>query len=135
MSKKPNHGQSLALRAAAAAAASYDSDDEAQPSPEPPSAVEMHEGVGPSESTAIPGTDVTDEEQDDASAAPARPRGRPKGKRETRARQTVHLDEARHNALVRLAQDQGTSVHSLILAGIDHVIGKPKIKGWSGSAE
>ncbi len=57
-------------------------------------------------------------------------RGRPKGKRPVAARQTVYLDEARHAALVRLAEDRGRSVHSLIIEGIDHVVGKPTKAAW-----
>lgn len=59
-----------------------------------------------------------------------RPTGRPKGRRPVAARQTVYLDDARHAALVRLAEDRGRSVHSLIIEGIDHVIGKPVRSGW-----
>jgi hypothetical protein len=71
-----------------------------------------------------------------ASGLPAptaqRPRGpgRPKGKREVEARLTVYLDGRRHEALRRLAGDRGRSVHSLILEGVDSVIGKPSIKAW-----
>ncbi len=57
-------------------------------------------------------------------------RGRPRGKRSVAARQTVYLDEARHTALARLAEDRGRSVHSLIIEGIDQVIGKPTKPGW-----
>ncbi|PJI55531.1 hypothetical protein CTI14_03985 [Methylobacterium radiotolerans] len=56
--------------------------------------------------------------------------GRPKGRRPVAARQTVYLDDARHAALVRIAEDRGRSIHSLILEGIDHVIGKPTAPGW-----
>ncbi|TFZ54928.1 hypothetical protein E4V01_24240 [Methylorubrum sp. Q1] len=56
--------------------------------------------------------------------------GRPRGRRSVAARQTVYLDEARHAALVRIAEDRGRSVHSLILEGIDAVIGKPARPGW-----
>jgi hypothetical protein len=40
-------------------------------------------------------------------------RGRPKSKCEIDARMTVYLAAARHDALVRLANDRGRSVHSL----------------------
>lgn len=56
--------------------------------------------------------------------------GRPKGKREVEARLTVYLDARRHEALRRLAEDRGRSVHSLILEGVDIVIGKPGVKAW-----
>lgn len=56
--------------------------------------------------------------------------GRPRGRRAVAARQTVYLDEARHAALIRIAEDRGRSVHSLILEGIDAVIGKPAAPGW-----
>jgi hypothetical protein len=32
--------------------------------------------------------------------------------------------------LARIAEDRGRSIHSLILEGIDHVIGKPTAPGW-----
>jgi len=59
-----------------------------------------------------------------------RTRGRPRGRRQVDARLTLYLDEPRHAALVRMAEDQGRSIHSLILEGVDHVIGKPVISGW-----
>ncbi|QRE78275.1 hypothetical protein F1D61_33125 (plasmid) [Methylobacterium aquaticum] len=75
---------------------------------------------------------VSPDEPASASQAEATPgrRGRPRGRRPVAARQTVYLDEARHAALVRLAEDRGRSVHSLILEGIDAVIGKPSATGW-----
>ena len=69
----------------------------------------------------------------DASAEPTttrRSRGRPKGRRPVEARFTVYLDETRHAALVRMAEDRGRSIHSLILEGIDHVTGKPVVSVW-----
>jgi hypothetical protein len=59
-----------------------------------------------------------------------RARGRPKGRRQVDARLTLYLDEPRHAALVRMAEYQGRSIHSLILEGVDHVIKKPVISGW-----
>src|SRR5271163_1001109 len=59
-----------------------------------------------------------------------RARGRPKGRRPVEARLTLYLDEKRHAALVRMAEDRGRSIHSLILEGVDHVIEKPVISGW-----
>src|SRR5271154_3933546 len=59
-----------------------------------------------------------------------RARGRPRGRRQVDARLTLYLDEPRHAALVRMAEDSGRSIHSLILEGVDRVIGKPVISGW-----
>ena len=59
-----------------------------------------------------------------------KPVGRPKGKRSVEARMTINLDAKRHAALARLAEDRGRSIHSLIVEGIDHVIGKPAASGW-----
>lgn len=56
--------------------------------------------------------------------------GRPKGKRDVAGRATVHLDAARLKALHELAEDRGRSVHSLIIEGIDAVIGKPTKTVW-----
>jgi hypothetical protein len=56
--------------------------------------------------------------------------GRPKGKREVEARLTLYLDPRRHEALRRLAEDRGRSIHSLIIEGVDGIIGKPAIKAW-----
>lgn len=84
-------------------------------------------------STAVPETpDLVD------SASPSGPEptltkragGRPRGRRPVAARQTVYLDEDRHAALSRLADGRGRSIHSLILEGIDAVIGKPAPTGW-----
>jgi hypothetical protein len=77
--------------------------------------------------------DERDEPAPAASVEPAstnRPRGRPKGRRAVEARLTLYLDEKRHAALVRMAEDRGRSIHSLILEGVDLVIGKPVISGW-----
>jgi hypothetical protein len=62
--------------------------------------------------------------------ASAAPRGRPKGRRPVEARLTLYLDAKRHAALVSMAEDRGRSIHSLILEGVDHVIGKPVVSGW-----
>lgn len=75
--------------------------------------------------------DTTEPEAPTDPASTKRPPGRPRGKREVAARQTVNLDPARYDALNRLAEDRGRSVHSLILEGIDHVIGKPQRPGWA----
>ena len=121
MSRRPNASQALALKAAAAAAREADQDeDEAVAAPE-------HAPVAdpaPQAETALSST------TDEAQSAGARPIGRPKGRRPVAARQTVYLDDARHAALARIAEDRGRSIHSLILEGIDHVIGKPTAKGW-----
>ena len=106
MSRRPSASQMLALKAAAAVAAQ--DEEEAAPAPEPeiqPMAAAASEHV-------------------------AKATGRPKGRRAVAARQTVYLDDARHAALARLAEDRGRSIHSLIIEGIDHVIGKPVRAGW-----
>ncbi len=110
MSRRPNASQALALKAAAAAAAQSDEEmnPETEGEPQPPAQIDgVREGEGGS-----------------------RPRGRPRGKRPVAARQTVYLDDARHAALARIAEDRGRSIHSLIIEGIDHVIGKPTRPGW-----
>ena len=56
--------------------------------------------------------------------------GRPRRRRQVASRQTVYLDAERHEVLKRMAQSRGTSLHSLIIEGIDHVIGKPAPQGW-----
>src|SRR3954452_8933451 len=100
MTKRPTVSQALALKAAAAA-------------------VQADPQTGELEIPA--------EGRGDA-CRPAR--GRPRGKRPVAARQTVYLDEPRHAALTRIAEDRGRSVHSLIIEGIDHVVGKPSKAGW-----
>jgi hypothetical protein len=124
MSRRPNVSQTLAMKAAAAAAREVEQDEAppdpvAAPEPEPvvaraTTATEIHRPASPAE-----------EER-----ANSKPTGRPKGRRDVAARQTVYLDDARHAALARIAGDRGRSIHSLILEGIDHVIGKPSAKGW-----
>ena len=119
MSRRPNVSQTLAMKAAAAAAREVEQEDadasvapaslpEAEPQPAPPV-----EGPPPAEA------------ENRTQAV-----GRPKGRRPVAARQTVYLDDARHAALARIAEDRGRSIHSLILEGIDHVIGKPSARGW-----
>ncbi len=105
MSRRPNVSQTLALKAARAAA------EQAEPEEAEPAQ------VGPVS-------------ENGAGEGGSRPRGRPKGKRAVAARQTVYLDDARHAALSRIAEDRGRSVHSLIIEGIDRVIGKPMRAGW-----
>jgi hypothetical protein len=63
-------------------------------------------------------------------ALPKRAPGRPKGRREVEARLTLYLDPRRHEALRRLADDRGRSIHSLVIEGVDGIIGKPAIKAW-----
>jgi hypothetical protein len=107
MARRPTAAHNLALRAAEAAA-------------EP---VEEHEE---------PVEALAPVEEPVASAEPAPPRrgGRPKGRRPVEARFTIYLDAKRHAALVDMAHDRGRSIHSLIIEGIDHIIGKPVIAGW-----
>lgn len=115
MSRRPNVSQTLAMKAAAAAARE----------------VEQEEGVAnlatPPETEAGP---AAQDPQPIETAERAKAVGRPKGRRPVAARQTVYLDDARHAALARIAEDRGRSIHSLILEGIDHVIGKPTAPGW-----
>ena len=125
MSRRPNVSQTLAMKAAAAAAREVEQNEALPPYP-----VEASEPA-PEPNRAAAELEV---HQIDASGqeerAASRPIGRPKGRRTVAARQTVYLDDARHAALARIAEDRGRSIHSLILEGIDHVIGKPTAKGW-----
>jgi len=110
MTRRPNVSQTLALKAAAAAA---------QAEPDIRETQQAHDGPN---SPTFAGNG--------AEEGAARRQGRPRGKRPVAARQTVYLDDARHAALVRIAEDRGRSIHSLIIEGIDHVIGKPVRAGW-----
>ncbi|GJE14257.1 hypothetical protein [Methylobacterium longum] len=121
MSRRPNVSQALAMKAAAAAAREVEQDDadaslarapltEAAPDPRATLPAQI---LQPAETTAD-----------------TKPIGRPKGRRPVAARQTVYLDDARHAALARIAEDRGRSIHSLILEGIDYIIGKPTTTGW-----
>ena len=131
MTRRPNVSQTLALKAAAAAAAVRDDDeqDEAEAS-----IAETTPAHSPEPSETIETVDIQEpiisRPVNDARDPSPKPTGRPKGRRSVAARQTVYLDDARHAALTRLAEDRGRSIHSLILEGIDHVIGKPTPKGW-----
>ncbi|UIY45756.1 hypothetical protein [Methylobacterium radiotolerans] len=120
MSRRPNVSQTLAMKAAAAAAREVEQDEAALP-----------EAPAPEPTAAAGQTAPTAEDPRPAEAAErAKAVGRPKGRRPVAARQTVYLDDARHAALARIAEDRGRSIHSLILEGIDHVIGKPTTPGW-----
>ncbi|MCJ2084624.1 hypothetical protein MKK88_01255 [Methylobacterium sp. E-005] len=119
MSRRPNVSQTLAMKAAAAAAREVEQ-DEAEPLPPESEPIPL-----PPQATA-----PTQDPQPAEGAEPAKAVGRPKGRRPVAARQTVYLDDARHAALARIAEDRGRSIHSLILEGIDHVIGKPSARGW-----
>lgn len=102
MVRRPTAAHNLALRAAEAA---IDIDERVEPA-----AIELPARTEPTPTH--------------------RARGRPKGRRPVDARLTLYLDEKRHAALVRMAEDRGRSIHSLILEGVDHVIGKPVVSGW-----
>lgn len=54
-----------------------------------------------------------------------RPPGRPPGRRPVAARITIRFDEARHEALQRLAEERGRSLHSLVLEAVDDLLRKP----------
>ena len=105
MTRRPTASHALAMRAAAAA--SLDVEEVVDPAPAP--------STPPAPAPPNPSTKRV---------------GRPKGKRPVEARMTLYLDARRHAALARLAEDRGRSIHSLIVEGIDHVIGKPVVSGW-----
>lgn len=122
MSRRPNASQALALKAAAAAAAARDDE---------PDEIEVVEAPAPEPAPPGPPPEPQMAAPDAPLPTPVtKPIGRPKGRRPVAARQTVYLDDARHAALARIAEDRGRSIHSLILEGIDHVIGKPTTRGW-----
>src|SRR5215210_881029 len=100
MSRRPNVSQTLALKAAAAAALTE------------PDIHEARDAGSGGDSPTFAGNGLGE--------GAARRQGRPRGKRAVAARQTVYLDDARHAALVRIAEDRGRSIHSLIIEGIDH---------------
>lgn len=131
MSRRPNVSQTLALKAAAAAAAVRDDDeqDEAEAAFAETAPVQSPELSEPAELADVLEATASTPINDGQEPGP-KPTGRPKGRRAVAARQTVYLDDARHAALARIAEDRGRSIHSLILEGIDHVIGKPTAKGW-----
>lgn len=121
MSRRPNVSQTLAMKAAAAAAREVEQDDaDASLAPAPRAEA----------ATAPLATQPEQEPQPADTAERVKLVGRPKGRRPVAARQTVYLNDARHAALARIAEDRGRSIHSLILEGIDHVIGKPTAPGW-----
>ena len=115
MSRRPNVSQTLAMKAAAAAAREVEQDN-----------ADASLAPAPQAETAP----LAQDPQSAETAERAKALGRPKGRRPVAARQTVYLDDARHAALARIAEDRGRSIHSLILEGIDYVIGKPSAKGW-----
>lgn len=131
MTRRPNVSQTLALKAAAAAAAVRDNDERDEADASSAEATPAH-SLEPTENTEladVPGATASMPLDDRQELGPKSP-GRPKGRRSVAARQTVYLDDARHAALARLAEDRGRSIHSLILEGIDHVIERPTAKGW-----
>lgn len=122
MSRRPSASERIAMQAAAALAET-DREKEQETTIQPENNITL-KGAVDSGATALAPS------QSEVSPTTAQGRGRPQGKRPVQARQTVYLDAARHAALVRIAADRGRSVHSLILEGIDHVIGKPSAPGW-----
>lgn len=56
-----------------------------------------------------------------------RPPGRPPGRRAVAARHNVRLSESQYGALAQLAQQNGRSIHSLILEAIDALIRKNSV--------
>ncbi|MCJ2099690.1 hypothetical protein [Methylobacterium sp. E-046] len=121
MSRRPNVSQTLAMKAAAAAAREVEQDD-----------ADAKLASAPQAETALApqATSPAQDSQPVDVVEGAKAVGRPKGRRPVAARQTVYLDDARHTALARIAEDRGRSIHSLILEGIDYVIGKPTTPGW-----
>lgn len=122
MSRRPNVSQALAMKAAAAAAREAEHEEVEAAAAEhdaPSAAISLTQIEMPQPPASI-----------DGDKKGPRPTGRPKGRRTVAARQTVYLDDARHAALARIAEDRGRSIHSLILEGIDYVIGKPTAKRW-----
>ena len=132
MSRSPSKSHSLALKAAAAIAAQDDKDEAPEHVVEPIRAEATSAFTAVEEPAAEPVAGAPSTSPEASPPTLKRGRGRPKSKREVEARHTVYLDKARHNALARIAEDRGRSVHSLILEGIDHVIGKPQNPGWQG---
>ncbi|WP_082984903.1 hypothetical protein, partial [Methylobacterium platani] len=62
----------------------------------------------------------------EAAAEPVKRKpGRPRSQREVANKQTVYLDQARYDALLAISADHGRSIHSIILEGIDNMIGRP----------
>ncbi|GJE39068.1 hypothetical protein [Methylobacterium persicinum] len=123
MTRRPSAAEAIAMKAAAAVAA-QDQEEEA---------AEMDAAEQASPEPAVPAFEPSMFKSTIEQVAAVKlgaPRGRPKGRRPVASRQTVYLDERRHAALARIAEDRGRSIHSLILEGIDHVIGKPAAKGW-----
>ena len=119
MIKKPNASQMLALTTAARLAEMNEDDAN-------------EDSVLASEAVTNVGHDtaLTTATSTTTTAAPKNKGGRPKGKREVAGKQTVHLDAARLRALQDMAADRNRSVHSLIIEGIDAVIGKPFKTSW-----
>lgn len=62
--------------------------------------------------------------------APKPAKGRPKGRREVKAHITLYLNEARYDALKRLAEDTERSIHSLVIECLDTYLRKPATKAW-----
>jgi hypothetical protein len=124
MSRRPNVSQTLAMKAAAAAAREVEQEDATA------NLATVSQAVAAPIPQATQATQATQEPPAAETAERAKAVGRPKGRRPVAARQTVYLDDARHAALARIAEDRGRSIHSLILEGIDHVIGKPTAPGW-----
>ena len=92
MSKRPNIGQALALQAAKAAQFQEDEHEALKP---PVAQVEMKPDLASVEAPFAP----TGEGAQSSALIAAPQRGRPKGKRDVAARQTVYLDKDRHAAL------------------------------------
>ncbi len=80
--------------------------------------------------TRLPGElPPLDDAPEPAEPKPRNKDGRPKKSREVANRQTVYLDQARYDQLVRIQKNRGRSIHSIILEGIDRMIVKER-KRW-----
>lgn len=121
MSRRPNVSQTLAMKAAAAAAREVEQED---------ADANLALALQPTDSPEPQATPPAQDPEPAEITERAKAVGRPKERRPVAARQTVYLDDAQHAALARIAKDRGRLIHSLILEGIDHVIGKPTVKGW-----
>ncbi len=101
MSKRPNVAEAIARKAAADVAAIIAEPEPAPIAPEP-----------------------------EPAADPGSKRGRPRGRREVHSRQTLYLDQDRYDAIARIAEGKGRSIHSVLLEAVDAFIGKPEPVRW-----
>lgn len=112
MSKRPSAAQAMAERAARLVDLAEESEAPSPTSP-PPTAAPPPGGDEEQLITLPP-------------AAPSNVRkrkpGRPRRARQVASKQTVYLDEPRHDALVQIAIDDDRSMHAVILDALDKYI-------------